>query len=192
MSKTRFPAGNTILYPGPTYAMDLHPDDLLRRLAYGERRPMLLPHQRIGGYFFARLLDEMANSHTQLIKVLGSPAAAYRCARILREELPPEAFGVHVDPDPRRGTWNVIVFHQIPPEMRMPRRRDPDGNVWIGPREVARVLRISKVQAVRVIDASGVPVRRVGGRLERRIKQQDLVVLANRPRRWRHRTWKAR
>jgi hypothetical protein len=188
MSKTRFPAGNSILYPGPTYAMDLHPDDLLRRLAYGERRPMLMPHQRIGGHFFARLLDEMANSHTQLIKVLGSPAAAYRCAKILREELPAQAFGVHVDHDPRAGTWNVLVFHQIPPEMRVPRRRDPEGNIWIGPKEVARVLRLSQDQAVRVIDASGVPVRRVGGRSERRIRQQDLVILANRPRRWRHRT----
>jgi hypothetical protein len=188
MSKTRFPAGNSILYPGPTYAMDLHPDDLLRRLAYGERRPMLRPHQRLGGHFFARLLDEMANSHTQLIKVLGSPAAAYRCARMLRAELPEQAFGVHVDHDPRTATWNVLVFHQIPREMRIPRRRDPEGNIWIGPREVARVLRLSLDQAVRVIDSSGVPVRRVGGRMERRIRQQDLVVLANRPRRWRHRT----
>jgi hypothetical protein len=188
MSMTRFPAGNSILYPGPTYAMDLHPDDLLRRLAYGEKRPMLRPHQRLGGHFFARLLDEMSNSHTQLIKSLGSAPAAYRCARMLREELPAQAFGVHVDHDPRTGTWNVLVFHQIPREMRVPRLRDRDGHIWIGPKEVARVLRVSTSQASRIMDTSGVPVRRTGAGAVRSIRQQDLVILANRPRRWRHRT----
>lgn len=189
MGNARLPAD--ITYPGPTYNMDISPDDLLRRLAYGQRRPMLMPHQRITGHFFARLLDEMANSHTQLIKVYRHSGSAYRLAADLRDELPVEAFGVHVDFDPRAETWNVLVFHQIPPEMRTPRRREPDGHVWIGPREVARVLKLSPDRASAVIDASGVPVRRVGGRNERQIRQRDLVILANRPRRWRHRTRKA-
>lgn len=189
MAKTRFPAG--IAYPGPTYAMDINPDDLLRRLAYGERRPMLLPHQRVSGHFFARLLDEMCNSHTQLIKVMKTSGGAYRLAAHLRAELPMSVFGVHVDYDPRPQTWNVIVFHQIPPEMRIPRKRDPEGHVWIGPKEVARVLKISPEHASWVMDRAGVEVRRRGGRLERQIRQQDLVVLANRPKRWRRRTREA-
>jgi len=187
MGNARLPAD--ITYPGPTYNMDISPDDLLRRLAYGQRRPMLMPRQRLSGHFFARLLDEMSNSHTQLIKILGTSGAAYRCAQQLREELPEEAFGVHVDYERHTRSWNVLVFHQIPREMRIPRKRDDRGDIWIGPREVARVLRITPVHASAVIDKSGVEVRRVGGRLERQIRQRDLAVLANRPRRWRkHRT----
>lgn len=175
-------------YPGPTVGMEIDPDELLRQLAYGSRKPMLRPRQRINGLFFARLLDEMSQHHTVLVRTTLSASGAHRLARRLREELPSDAFGIHVDYVPRLEEWNVLVFHQIPREMRVPRRRDEDGNVWIGTQEVARVLKLSRFQARRVIDSAPVETRRVGGRSERQIRQRDLAILANRPRRWRHRT----
>lgn len=190
MSKARKASGIGA-YPGPTVGMEIDPDELLRQLAYGGRKPMLQPRQRITGLFFGRLLDEMAQHHTVLVRTTLSASGAHRIARKLREELPSDAFGIHVDYVPRLAEWNVLVFHQIPREMRVPRRRDPEGNIWIGPNEVARVLKLSRLQARRVIDSAPVEVRRVGGRMERRIRQQDLAVLANRPRRWRHRTAKS-
>ncbi len=171
--------------------MDIDPDDLLRRLAYGGRKPMLRPRQRIDGSLFARLLDEMANAHTLVVRQTMTDSGAHRTAVKLRAELPPEAFGVYVDYDPRMECWNVIVYHQVPRELRIPRKRDEHGNIWIGPREVGRVLRITPDQAGRVMDASGCEVRRVGGRSERRIRQSDLAVLANRKGRWQRRTRKA-
>lgn len=152
---------------------------------------MLRPRQRIDGAFFARLLDEMSNAHTLLVRTTTTESAAYKAARTLRDELPVEAFGVYVDHDERAGDWHVVVYHQLPKDLRVAQRRDNQGHVWIGPKEVARVLRISPDHASFVMDHSGLEVRRVGGRLERRIRQQDLVILANRKGRWRHRTRKA-
>lgn len=189
MAKARKPSNTA--YPGPTVGMELDPDDLLRQLAYGGRRPMLAPRQRINGLFFARLMDEMSNHHTVLVRVCLSASGAHRVARTLRDELPEKVFGVHVDHDRRLDQWNVLVFHAMPKEMRVARRRDPDGHVWVGPREVARVLRITPGQASRVIDAAGIEVRRTGGRNERHVRQRDLAVLASRKGRWRYRTRKA-
>jgi hypothetical protein len=191
MAKARKASGIRA-YAGPTVGMEIDPDELLRQLAYGSRKPMLRPRQRITGLFFGRLLDEMAHHHTVLVRTCLSESGAHRVARTLREELPSDAFGIHVDYVPRLNEWNVLVFHQIPREIRVPRRRDEDGDVWVGPREAARVLQLSMDQARNVIDsASGIEVRRVGGRCERQIRQRDLAVLANRPRRWRRRTRKA-
>jgi len=187
MAKARTTFGSTA-YLGATVGMEIDPDELLRQLAYGGRTAMLRPRQRITGLFFARLIDEMAAHHTVLVRTCFSESGGHRVARTLREELPAEAFGVAVDCDRRTGVWNVLVFHQIPREMRVPRRRDPEGHVWVGPREVARALQLSQIQARRVMDASGLEIRRRGGRMERQIRQRDLVILANRPRRWRHRT----
>lgn len=190
MAKARKASKGTA-YPGPTVGMEIDPNELLRRLAYGGRQPMLRPRQRITGLFFARLLDEMSQHHTVLARQCLSESGAHRVARTLRDELPPESFGIAVDHDQRMGYWNVLVFHQIPRQMRVARERDPEGHVWIGPKEVARVLQLSIDQARVVMDTGGVEVRRVGAGSVRQIRQRDLAVLANRPRRWRHRTRKA-
>lgn len=190
MAKARKASGG-MAYPGPTVGLEMDPEALLRQLAYGGRKPMLRPRQKLNGLFFARLMDEMAAHHTVLVRSTRTESGAYKVARALLAELPEEVFGVHVDYDPRSGEWHVLVFHQIPVELRIPRKRDDAGDIWVGPREVARVLRLSMDHARHVIDTSGVEVRRRGGRLERQIRQQDLVLLANRPGRWRRRARKA-
>jgi hypothetical protein len=190
MAKARKASGRAA-YPGPTVGLEMDPEALLRQLAYGGRTPMLRPRQRLSGLFFARLIDEMAAHHTVLVRTTKTEAGAYKVAKALGRELPEEAFGVHVDFDSRSREWHVLVFHQIPREMRVLRKRDPQGDIWVGPREVARVLKISMDHTRHVIDNSGLEVRRRGGRLERQIRQQDLVILANRPGRWRRRTRKA-
>lgn len=190
MAKARKASRGTA-YLGPTVGLEIDPDELLRQLAYGGRKPMLLPRQRLNGLFFARLMDEMAVHHTVLVRTTLTEAGAYKVARSLRDELPEQAFGVHVDFNLRAGEWHVLVFHQIPREMRVPQKREPDGQIWIGTREVARALRISTDMAALAMDKAGLEVRRVGGRKARQIRQQDLVLLANRPGRWRRRTRKA-
>lgn len=178
-------------YPGPTVGLEMDPDALLRQLAYGGRTPMLRPRQKLNGLFFARLIDQMAAHHTVLVRTTLTESGAHKVARALRAELPEETFGVHVDFEPRTCEWHVLVFHQIPIELRILRKRDTQGDIWVGPREVARVLRLSMDHTRHVIDTSGVEVRRRGGRLERQIRQQDLMILANRPGRWQRRTRKA-
>lgn len=184
----RYPSLTPYLGPTACYDKQIDPEQLLRRLAYGRATPMLRPRQRLTTVFFARLLDAMANAHVVLVKITQSESGAYSIARRLRAELPPESFGVTVDFDPAHGDWNVLVFNQVPMEMRVIRPREPDGEVWIGPREVARVLRVTRDHAARIIDRAGVDTRRRGGRNERQIRQRDMAILANRKGRWRRRT----
>lgn len=186
----RFPSGTP--YASPTHCYDemIDPEQLLRRLAYGKAAPMLRPYQRMNGLFFGRLLDAMANAHVVLVKTARCEETVRKTARILRRELPPEAFGLAVDFDPGSGEWNLLVFNEVPIGLRTIRIRE-QGDVWIGPREVARVLKVTPSHAARIIDRTGVRQRRTGGCLERQIRQQDLVILANRKGRWRKRTRKA-
>lgn len=181
MGNARLPGGTG--YPGVTFGMDIDPDELLRRLAYGSRKPLMTPWQRFDAHFANRLLAEMTNSHTVLVKQLTTSTGAYKAARALRAELPPEGIGVFVDNDKTTGRWNVIAFHHIPIERRLPPEPDAKGEVWIGLHEVARVLHIGKDYARLVVHRSGIPIQRRGGRNELRIRQQDLAVLAVRPRR---------
>jgi hypothetical protein len=183
----RFPGGSG--YVGPTHCYDdmMDPDQLLRRLAYGKAPPMLKPWQRADDRFYARFLDAVANAHVVLVKTYRHSTRAYKFAAGLRAELPAERFGIYTDFDPVHEDWNVLVYNRITPEMMRTPPPDVRGDVWIGSGQVARVLGVTPNHAAVLMDKSGVPMRRVGGRMARQIRQQDLVILANRKGAWRHR-----
>lgn len=187
----RYPKSTPYLGPAANYDAQIEPEQLLRRLAYGKAAPMLAPYKRVDDRFFARLIDGLSNSHVVLVKCLATQRGAYRCAADIRPELPPERFGIYVDFDPEHKDWNVLVFNKVTPEMKAAAPVREGRDIWVGPKEVARVLRITQNHAAVVMDRSGLPVRRVGGNRRRQIRQSDLVVLANRPGQWRRRTRKA-
>lgn len=184
----RFPAGAG--YIGPTHCYDdmIHPDDLLRRIAYGLTPPMLPPKKRLDAAFWGRLLDETSNSHAVIVKALRGEDQARRVATELRRELPAERFEVGVVWAPERCEWLTIVYNRIPKEQwGHVKQLEYRGVQWVDAIEVARVLRISARHARLVMNQSGVEVKRLGGRGVLHVRQQDLIHLANRPRAWKRR-----
>lgn len=183
----RFPEDTP--YIGPTMCYDdmIDQDQLLRRLAYGRAAPLLGPWGRLDAPFFGRLLDQLANSHAVIVKAAGHRVTCAKIAAKLRAELPPERFSVGVLEAPERGEWLVMAYNNVPWEASPPHRFHPRGDNWVSMAEVSRVLRIGHRQAVNVVKGSGVETRRTGGRSEIMVRQSDLVILANRPRRWKRR-----
>ena len=184
----RFPAGTPYVGPSMCYDDQIEPDQLLRRLAYGKAAPLLPHYGRMDGRFFGRLLDALSNAHVVLVKTSTAESTARSVATALKRELPAKLYDVAVDHDPEAGEWNVMAFNRIPIQMReQVTRYVSQGPVWINMREAARVLRISPSRAREVVLASPIKHRRQGARNEIMIRQRDLPILANRPRRWRKR-----
>lgn len=183
----RFPLGTG--YAGPNHCYDdmIDPEQLLRRLAYGYAAPLLGWRKRMDDVFFGRLLDALANSHAVLVKASPAEQTCRNVAARLRVELPADLFSVGVLYAPEREEWLVMAYNRVPKDLRRPPVRDAGGTRWIGTREVARVLNVHPTHAARVMASGVVRARRDGGRNEIQIRQQDLVVLANRPKRWRRR-----
>ena len=171
------------------YDDQIEPDQLLRRLVYGRPAPLLQRYQRMDAPFFGRLLDALANAHAVLVKQATSEQVARNVVSKLRKELPAELYQVGIVEAPELSSWMVMVYNQVTPEMRRQQatRYVQGGPVWISIGEVARVLQLSTSQATRVVLASPIKHRRQGARNEIMIRQRDLPILANRPRRWRKR-----
>lgn len=168
------------------YDDHMEPEQLLRRLAYGRAAP-LLPHMaRMDYKFFGRLIDALSNQHAVLVKQ-GAERTCRNYAARLKEELPADLYAVGVLEAPERNAWLLMVYNRIVPELRYPPDRDATGTDWVGLPEVARMLRITYQQARTVVHRSNIPVRREGGRSIIKVRQRDLVILANRPRRWKRR-----
>lgn len=184
----RFPSGTPYMGPAVNYdAVSMTQDEMVQRLAYGKPRPMLKPRQRMTSEFFGRLLTQLANSHVALVKVVGTERSAYRAARTLREEIGVERYevGVRQDPDlPMEDEWYVLVYNRITKSLQEPgyMKWFTPTDVWVDTQEAARVLRCTADHARKLAHRYGVPTRRDGGRNQVLIRQQDLLLLANRPR----------
>lgn len=187
----RFPLGTG--YAGPSHCYDdmIDPEQLLRRLAYGYAAPLLGWRKKMDTPFFGRLLDALANSHAVLVKASPAEQTCRNVAAQLKAELPADLFSIGVLFAPEREEWLVMAYNRIPEEIRRPPVRDAGGTRWIGSAEVARVLKVHPNHAVRIMRSGLVKSRRDGGRNEIQVRQQDLVILANRPKRWKRRTSKA-
>jgi hypothetical protein len=187
----RFPTDTPYVGPTMCYDEQIDQEQLLRRLAYGMAAPLLGPWGRIDAPFLGRLLDQLANSHAVIVKAGKNRTAAAKIAARLRAELPAERFSLGVLEAPERDQWLVMAYNNVPWDAERPTRFTPNGANWVGMKEVARVLRVGHRQAVNVVKASGVETRRNGGRSEIMVRQSDLVLLANRPRRWQRRKRRA-
>lgn len=184
----RFPTGTPYVGPSMCYDDQIEPDQLLRRLAYGRAAPLLAFRDRMDAPFFGRLLDGLANAHAVLVKASPHEQTCRNVAARLREELPSQLFSIGVLEAPERNEWLVMAYNNVPPELRtLPLKYVDHGPNWIGMKEVARVLKISQPHARAVVMASPVKHRRNGGRNEIMVRQRDLPILVNRPRRWRRR-----
>lgn len=185
---TRFPTGTP--YVGPTMCYDdqIEPEQLLRRIIYGMPAPLLGHRDRMGPSFWGKLVDGLSNSHAVVVKITRHEQVARNIAAQLRKELPEDLYSIGVLPAPELGEWRVLAYNKVPVEVRRkPIKYGPRGPNWITVTEVARILKISKRQVHNVIAATAVEQKRKGARNELLIKQSDLVILANRPGRWRNR-----
>lgn len=193
----RYPRGTPYQGPLASYDEQVSPDSFLSRAVYGRPEPLHRHGKHRDEAFYGRLLDELANAHAALVAVYTSQSSALSFAKRLRPELPAELYRVGVKDDPDYpGEWMVIAYNRVTRSLKEPEWSKPNPERrgrprWLGSKEVAKRLGISPVQAARVMARSGVPVRRRGGRNELQVKQSDLVVLANRPGRWKRRTRKA-
>lgn len=184
----RFPTGTPYVGPTMCYDNQIEPDQLLRRLAYGRAAPLLKHRDRLDADFYGRLLDGLANAHVVLVKAAASEKSAHYSASRIKAELPPERFSISVMEDPEHEEWMVLAYNNVPMELRrLPMKYVERGPNWIGIAEVARVLQVSKDRARAVVLSSPVKTRRTGGRMEIMMRQRDLPILVNRPRRWRKR-----
>lgn len=185
----RFPSGTPYMGPAFNYdAVSMTQDEMIARLAYGKPRPMLRPRQRMDTPFFGRLLTQLANSHVALVKVVGSERSAYRAARTLRTEIGVDRYevGVRQDPDlPLDDEWYVLVYNKITRQLQEPSymKWATPTETWVDMQEAARVLRCTREHAGRMTHHYGLETRRAGGRSAILMRQQDLLLLANRPRR---------
>ena len=185
----RFPSGTP--YMGPAYSYDhvsMTQDEMIARLAYGKPRPMLRPRQRMTSEFFGRLLTQLANSHVALVKVCGSEGGARCAARVLRAELAVDRYevGVRQDPDlPMDDEWYVLVYNRITKSLQEPSYMKwfTPTEQWVDTQEAARVLRCTTDHARKMAARYGLETKRTGGRNQILMRQSDLLMLANRPRR---------
>lgn len=174
--------------PGMCYDDGLTSDQLLRRLAYGRAAPMLGFRARMDDHFFGKLLDGLANSHNVLVKASPHETTCRTVAGKLKAELPEELFSIGVLYDHEIGEWMVFVYNRVHRELRRTHTQYVDhGPKWIDMGEVARVLQVHRGYARRLVCASGLAIRHTGGRNEILMRQRDLPILANRPRRWKRR-----
>jgi hypothetical protein len=184
----RFPSGAPYMGPAFNYdAVSMTQDEMIQRLAYGRPRPMLRERQQMTSEFFGRLLNQVANSHVALVKIVGSQRSAYRAARTLREELAVEHYevGVRQDPDiPRDDEWFVLVYNRVTRQLQEPgyMKWATPTEEWVSTREAASILRCTTDHARKLAHKFGIETRRDGGRNQVLIRQQDLPLLANRPR----------
>lgn len=188
MTNARFPTGTPYVGPTMCYDNQIEPDQLLRRLAYGRAAPLLKHRDRLDADFYGKLLDGLANAHVVLVKAAASEGSAHYTASRIKDELPPERFAIVVMEDPDHDEWMVLAYNNVPMELRrLPLKYVEQGPNWIGIKEVARVLKLKPEQARNVVLASPIKHRRHGGRNEIMVRQRDLPILVNRPRRWRRR-----
>lgn len=193
----RYPRGTPYQGPLTSYDNQVSSDSFLSRAVYGRPAPLLAPGKHCDEDFYGRLLDELANSHVALVRVYTRESSAYSCAYRLRPELPAEFYAVGVKEDPDYpGEWMVLAYNRVTRAMKEPEWSKPSVErrgrpKWLGSKEVARRLGISKVHAHRLMTQAAITTRRQGGRNEIQIRQSDLVVLANRKGRWQRRTREA-
>lgn len=189
----RYPAGTGYVGPTANYDEQITPDQLLRRLVYGIAAPMLRPSQRPTMQFYGHLLEELSNAHAVIVKACASRAAAHYNVRLLREELPSDLFVVQVLHAPERGEWLVMAYNRITKAaMKPPKQFVPYGAVWVDMEQVARILGVTRRQAINIALKSGVITQRRTGRNTLYVMQRDLPILANRARRWERRPTAAR
>lgn len=185
----RFPSGTP--YMGPQFNYDqvsMTRDELIQRLAYGKPRPMLRPRQRMTSEFFGRLLTQLANSHVALVKVCASESGARCAATVLRKELAVDRYevGVRQDPElPMDDEWLVLVYNRVTRQLQEPgyMKWFTPTEQWVDMQEAARVLRCTSKHAGYMTQKYGLVTRRTGGRSQILMRQSDLLMLANRPRR---------
>lgn len=194
MGYVRYPRGTAYQGPHANYDRLVSPEANLSRIVYGLPRPMLRPRQHRDDAFYGRLFDELTNSHAVLVKICNTKSSAYCFAKRLRPELHSELYSVGVkqnEDDPQDDEWLVIVYNRVTAALREPAwmRRPEARPDWLGSREAARILGVTPSHAARLM--ARVHHVRVGGRNEIMVHRNDLLVLANRHRRWRHRTKKA-
>lgn len=185
MDSVRYPTGTPYQGPGANYDAQIGYDALVSRLAYGQGpAPLLQPRQRADSEFYGRLLNELANAHSALVKVCAHEETARSACKLLRKELPTELY--EVGHRKRPEGWAVIVYNRItmaldPPEWWYPARPNYD---LVTVKEAARVLRLSRNRVTTLLREHGVHTVRTGGRNEHLIPRSALVALANRPRQW--------
>lgn len=190
----RYPRGTAYQGPHANYDRLVSPEANLSRIVYGLPRPMLRPGQHRDDAFYGRLFDELANAHAVLVKIYSRESSARSFAQRLRPELKGGMYTVGVKQDednPRSDEWLVIVYNRVTHSLREPAwMREPEArSEWLGSAEAARVLGVTPHHAALLM--SQVHHVRVGGRNEIMIHRNDLLVLANRPNRWKKRTRKA-
>lgn len=185
----RYPKGTPYVGPTACYDEQIEPEQLLRRLVYGRAKPLLGPYDRMDARFFGKLIDGLANAHAVIVKSTKGAQHAHNVGSMLRQELPAEHYHVAVLEAPERGDWLVIAYNQVTWDMRKPPAYKQEGvpigeSVWVSTPDAARVLGLSTRRVRSLVAESGVPQRREGGSSKLLIRQCDLVVLANRDRRW--------
>lgn len=190
----RYPRGTVYQGPHANYDRLISPEANLSRIVYGLPRPMLKPGQHRDDAFYGRLFDELANAHAALVKIYRTESGARSFARRLRPDLAGGLYTVGVKQDednPKSDEWMVIVYNRVTMQLREPAwMRQPEARSdWLSVREAARILGVTRQHAGRMM--TQVHHVRTGGRREIMIHRNDLLVLANRPGRWRRRTRKA-
>lgn len=189
------------MYQGPltSYDEQVSAEAFLGRVVYGRPAPLLGPGKHADEPFYGRLFDQLANAHAALVRVNRSQGAAYHFAAKLRRELPAELYSVGVKEDPDEpGMWLVLAYNRVTRSLTKPAWMDPPepythGRVrWIGTRQLAAILGVTPGHAARVIKAANIEYKREGGRGQIQIKHGDVARLANRHRRWQHRSTPAR
>lgn len=195
----RYPRGTPYQGPVSNYDGQVSAEAFLGRVVYGRPAPLLAPRKHADEPFYGRLLDELANAHAALVRVNQSQGAAYHFANKLRKELPAELYSVGVKEDPDTpGEWLVLAYNRVTRSLSKPAWMDPpepytQGRIrWVGTKQVAAILGVSRGQANRVILKSGIEYRREGGKGVIKVKHADVSRLANRHRRWQHRSAPAR
>lgn len=168
------------------YDDHMEPEQLLRRLAYGRAAPLLPYRAQADARFYGRLIDALSNQHAVLVKQ-GAERTCRNLAARLKEELPADLYAVGVLEAPERDAWLLMVYNRVIPELRYPPQRDATGTAWVGMPEISRMLQLSYRQTHTVVKRSGIEIRREGGRGIIKVRQRDLVILANRPGRRRKR-----
>lgn len=190
----RYPAGTP--YQGPTANYDrmTSPEDNLARVVYGLPRPLIKPGERMDSAFFGRLFDQLANAHAALVKICNCHGSAKNFASKLRKELPTDLYAVGVkqdDDNPQPDVWLVLAYNRVTRSLVRPSWLEPSArpgrDQWVTMEEAAYVLGVMPQQVRRLIDKYGISYRAEGGRRVRRVQRSDLVILANRPRRWKRR-----
>lgn len=161
------------------------PEQNLARMVYGTPKPLLGPRQRRDDEFYGRLFDQLANAHACLVKICYTKHSAKDFASRLRPELPSDLYSVGIKQnadEPRDDEWMVLVYNRVTRSMAVPAwlRQPKPQSEWVDTEEAAKILGVSRSHVLVLINKYEIRHKIRGGRSEKLLHRDDLVILANR------------